>query len=138
MGRIRLKRARIKTKDLERAAESVDIRPPRSREPFGIRLLAFAMVLGGLSVIGSVFASVLDPAMRYGSVATVSRLAAGLFMVIVAYGILTDRGWAIWAMGLLVFISAFTNPVITILLAAGFVFLLLHRRRSWFQNLIKR
>lgn len=123
------KKGRTTQKSLEKAAKDLNIEPPKSRESFGVRMLAYAMIVGGLSIIGSVFVSIFEPQHSFNTyTGTILRIGVGSFILLTAYGILKRRQWSLWGFGVLVAFSIFTNPTLALFLGGAFVFLLYHRR----------
>ncbi|HXV27041.1 MAG TPA: hypothetical protein VD862_03415 [Candidatus Paceibacterota bacterium] len=113
-------------KAIERAADELNIALPKSRESFVTRIIAFVLLLGGLALIGSVFGGIFDDGPGFGP--TLLRMAVGVGLIAVAYGIIRRLLWSIWAVGVLAAASVFGNMGLAAFLAAAFAFLLTHRR----------
>lgn len=122
------KKRRKRKEGIEDVVEDLNIEPPGSAESYAVRLIAYTLVLGGVSVVGSVFTGIFEVP-TYGILSgTLARIAFGCAIVLIAYGILKRRRWALLGFAGLVVLSAFFNPVLALFLAAALVFLLSHRK----------
>jgi uncharacterized membrane protein len=112
----------------EEIAEEMQINIPGQGLRLPIRIIALFTLLGGLSIVGSMFADIVDPDKTRLSTYLI-RLIVGLLMVLVAYGILHLKRWSIWLYALIAFIGLTINPAVAVFPIAIVVFLYIKRRQ---------
>lgn len=79
-----------------------------------VKIIAYLTAIGGLSIVGSIFADIVRP-MQISLFFYIFRGFVGFLMILVGYGILKRRGWAVWLYGGISFISLFVNSTLAIL-----------------------
>lgn len=119
-----------KEEDLERraeeAADQLKINLPGANLPPVLRFLALFMLAGGLSIVGSIFADLVNPIQTNLSFYLL-RILVGSLVVATAYGIIKLARWALWVYGLVLFIGLLINPIVVILPLVVLVYLYSHR-----------
>lgn len=108
-------------------AQDLQINLPKSQLQWPIRLIALFTLIGGLSIAGSSFADVFNPA-EVGFLFYLLRLIASFLFIVIAYGLIKRKRWAIWLYGLLVLIGLFVNFAFSVF-PALIVFYLYTQRR---------
>ncbi|RJQ28059.1 hypothetical protein C4565_04195 [Candidatus Parcubacteria bacterium] len=115
--------------EIDKVAEELNVGLPHVKLPTPIRLITLFTLIGGLSILGSVFADVVRPnTEEFGFY--ILRLFIGILAVATAYGIEQKKRWSLWLYGIIVVIGFFTNPLVTIL--PLLIFIYLYKRRKLF------
>ncbi len=119
-----------KMHEIEEAAEKISdelhVELPAKGLLFPIRIIALFALLGGLGIIGSGFADILD-ATKNNVWVYIFRTSVGILALAAAYGIIEHKRWAIWFFGLIVFMGLVINPIITLFPLAAFIYLFTKR-----------
>ncbi len=119
-----------KMQEVEKAAEKISeelhVELPAKGLLFPIRIIALFALLGGLGIIGSGFADILD-ATKNNVWIYIFRTLVGLLALAAAYGIIEHQRWALWLFGLIVFMGLVINPIITLFPLAALVYLFTKR-----------
>lgn len=118
----------------EEIAEEMQINIPGAGISLPIRLIALFTLLGGLSIVGSMFADIVDPDKTRLSTYLV-RLVVGLMMLFVSYGLLHFKRWSIWLYGIIALIGLTINPAVSVFPIAVVIYLY-HKRGSFDPSLI--
>lgn len=114
---------------VERVARELNVELPHTKLPTSLRLIALFTLIGGLSILGSIFADVVRPnSESFGFY--MLRLIVGILAVATAYGIEGKKRWALWLYGVIVVVGLFINPFMTILPLCIFIYL--YRERKFF------
>ena len=120
-------RHRKNESEIEKAAEELHVELPAGNLPLPLKVIALFTLIGGLSIIGSIFSDVVRPG-QLSVFAYLLRLGVGVLAVAIAYGIVRRHRWALWLYGLIVAVGLFINPVVASLPLAIAVYLYLHRK----------
>jgi hypothetical protein len=123
--------------EVEEVAKDLQINLPSKDLPIVLKLIAYFTLIGGLSIIGSLFSDIVRP--TESSNTYFLRIAVGILSIVIGWAILERRRLALWLYGLIVFTGFFTNPIITILPLAVLVYLYIQRAEftpSIFDNLL--
>lgn len=111
---------------IEKIAKELNVALPSGQMPAPVKLIALFTLVGGLSIIGSIFADVVAPdSEKFGIY--ILRLIVGLLSVGIAYGIADKRRWALWLYGLIVITGFSVNPVVAILPLGILAYLYKHK-----------
>lgn len=86
------------------------------------------MGAGGISILGSVLADIVNPAQTNVSFYLLRILVGGL-VVATAYGIIKMARWALWVYGAALFVGLLVNPIVVALPAAVLIYLYVHREK---------
>ena len=119
----------IETK-AEKIAEELKVSLPASGSPLLIRLIALFTLIGGLSIIGSIFADIVRPPSNTPHFYFI-RIMVGLIAIIIAYEIIERSKLALWLYAVIVLAGLFINPIVSILpgVVLGYLFI----KRSYFK-----
>lgn len=114
--------------ETQKVSEELKINLPGQGLFLPLRLIGLFTLVGGLSIIGSAFANIVD------STATnlgiyILRLLVGALSITSAYGIIEHKRWALWSYGAIVLIGLYYNPVVTILPAIALIYMYTQRQR---------
>jgi len=97
---------------------------PSGRLPLLIKIISLFTLIGGLSIIGSLFVDIGRPS---GSVSIgfyLLRLLVGATAIAAAYGISKKERWAIWLFGAITMIGFYFNPITGVIPGLVFIYLL--------------
>lgn len=113
----------------DKLTEDLAVNLPGKGLPLIVRIIAFFTLIGGLSIIGSLFADIVRP---HGEDIYIYalRTIVGVVAVVIAYGLIEHERWAIWLYGLVTLLSLFTNPFLAFI--PGVVVVYLYTQRSYF------
>ena len=95
---------------LEDAAKKLSINLPTGKSPLSLRLIAFLTLLVGVNLMAGTFSDAKVHLFVY-----ISKLFLGFVAVLIAYGIIERKRWAIWLYGFLAIVMLMINPIISIL-----------------------
>lgn len=112
----------------EEAADEMKINLPGGNLPPVLRFIVLFMLAGGLSIIGSIFADIVNPTQTNLSFYLL-RIVVGGLVLTTAYGIIRMQRWAIWIYGVALLIGLLVNPIVVVLPAAVFIYLFVYRER---------
>lgn len=110
----------------EEAADELKINLPGANLPPVLRFIALFMLAGGLSIVGSIFADIVNPIQTNVSFYLL-RILVGSLVLATAYGIIRLQRWALWAYGLALLIGVFVNPIVVLLPLVVLIYLYAHR-----------
>ena len=113
----------------EEIAQEMQVNLPGEGLLMPLRVIALFTLIGGFSIIGSMFTDIISPE-KTNVFAYLGRLFVGLVMVVVSYGILHLRRWSIWLYGFIAFVGLAINPAVAIL--PVIVVIYLYRERKQF------
>lgn len=106
--------AEEKLKEIDEVSKTLNIKLPDGQRFLPIKIIAFLTAIGGLSVVGSLFADIVRPT-QISLFLYVFRACVGVLMILIGYGILKKKGWAVWLYGGISLISFFINPTLAFL-----------------------
>lgn len=115
-------------KKAEEAADQLKINLPGQNLPPVLRFLALFMLAGGLSIVGSIFADIVNPSQTNVNFYLLRILVGGL-TIATAYGIIKLSRWALWTYGIALLIGLTVNPILVLLPFVVLVFLYAHREK---------
>ncbi|MEW6617032.1 MAG: hypothetical protein AB1333_01275 [Patescibacteria group bacterium] len=116
--------------EVEELAEELNINLPSVGLPPSIKLIALFTLIGGLSIVGSLFADVVRPnAEGFGFY--ILRFIVGFLSLGTVHGMARKKRWALWFYGFIVIIGIFINPIISILPLGILIYL--YKNRSLFE-----
>lgn len=115
---------------VEEAAEELEIHLPHSNLPLPIKVIALFTLIGGLSILGSIFVDIFTPG-GVGFFLYIWRIVTGAIAVFIAYGLVHKERWAVWLYGILVVVALFLNFFAALLPAAIVAYL--YRERQLFR-----
>ncbi|MBU1000100.1 hypothetical protein KKE78_01720 [Patescibacteria group bacterium] len=116
----------LKTKSEETAekiAQEFRVNLPGENLPLPVRLTAFFTLIGGLSIIGSLFADIVNTGEKTAHVYLI-RLIVGLFSLGISYGLIEKKRWAIWLYGFIAVVGLFINPLVALFPAVVVIYLI--------------
>lgn len=116
-------------KKIEEIAVELEVKLPKGKIPLVFRIITLILLVGGLSILGSVFTDFSVPK-NGGAILHFYRLITGLVFLIVAYGIDIRKRWSLWLYGTIVFIGLFLNLKFAII-PALLVFYLYTKRKMF-------
>jgi len=117
---------KIEEDAVEKVAEELKIQLPKTNLPTILKLIALFTLIGGLSIVGSVFADIVSPRTGFGLY--ILRIFIGIAAIAVAYGIIERKRWAVWFYGFIVLLGLILNPAFALLPLAITVYLYFKRR----------
>lgn len=112
---------------VERAAEELKISLPQTDLPWVLKIIALFALVGGLSIIGSSFADIFGQE-KVGFGRYILRLGSGIAFLLIAYGLVEKRRWAVWLYGFLVVVGLWLNFYLAIFPALIVAYLYFRRR----------
>ena len=112
----------------EKIADELKVTLPASGSPLPLRLIALFTLIGGLSIIGSLFADIVRPPSNTPHFYFV-RIIVGLLAVFISYEIIEKSRLAIWLYGIIVVVGLFINPIVSILPGLVPVYLIFQRHQ---------
>lgn len=115
-------------KKAEEAADELKINLPGANLPPVLRFIALFMLAGGLSIVGSIFADIVNPIQTNVSFYLLRILVGGLVLA-TAYGIIRLERWALWSYGLALLIGLLVNPIVVLLPLVVLIYLYAHREK---------
>ena len=115
----------------EQVAKEFNVNLPLGNAPLIIKIIALFTLLGGLSVMGSIFGDLVRPGHNNLGLYLL-RIITGVLAIVVSYGILHQKKWSIWLYGLIVVIGFLNNPLFAILPAIIVVYLYL--KKDYFKS----
>ena len=116
-------------KTAEDVSKDLNVILPIKEGPLLIRLIALFTLIGGLSIMGSLFTDIVRHVPTTLPLYAL-RVSVGVLAIAVSYGIITKKVWTIWLYGLIVLIGFFRNPLLSILPALVLIYLL--NKRNYF------
>lgn len=114
--------------ETQKVSDELKINLPGQGLFLPLRLIALFTLVGGLSIVGSAFANIVDSSATHIGI-YILRLITGALALTSAYGIIERKRWALWSYGAIVLIGIYYNPVVTILPAVAFVYMYSQRQR---------
>lgn len=112
---------------VEAIAKDLKVNLPNVNLPLLVKLVSLFTLVGGLSILGSAFVDIFNPA-RIKFITYFLRLLAGLSFIFISYGLVKRQRLAIWLYAALVLISLFVNPVFATLPGLIVIYLFFQRR----------
>ncbi|MDP3954359.1 MAG: hypothetical protein Q8Q06_02995 [bacterium] len=126
-------------KAVEKIAEEMNVLLPKNGETIGVRIIALLSLVGGLGILGAIITDIFGGEVSFGI--RFARMLSGVSFLVIAYGMIKRRRWAIWFWGLITLVAAFTNPSAAIILVAIFIYLWIRRQElfegpidMWFED----
>jgi len=110
----------------DRISKEFKVNLPGENLPTPVRLIAFFTLIGGLSIIGSLFVDIIHPA-KVDVSFFILRTFAGVISIIIAYGIIEHKRWSIWLYALFTIFAVFSNPFLAIIPLGVVVYLYTQR-----------
>ncbi len=111
----------------DRMQEEFKVSLPGQNLPTPMRFIAFFTLIGGFSIIGSLFVDIVRP-MGEDLSSFILRITAGIIAIATAYGIIEHRRWSIWLYGMFALLAILTNPLLSIIPLAVVVYLCVQRK----------
>ena len=115
-------------KKAERAANDLQINLLGANLPSTLRFIALFMLAGGISIIGSVLADIVNPNQQNIEFYLL-RIVVGILAISTAYGIIKLQRWALWIYGGAIVIGIIVNPLVTVLPLAVLIYLIFEREK---------
>lgn len=110
-------------KAVEKVAEDLNIElPETANTPFGYRMITLLVLLGGIAIVGNVFSDNFS-FHNVNILLYFARLAIGLLLVMIAYGLNKRRFYAVWLMGAATIISMISDLYLAIVPLLVFIYL---------------
>ena len=101
-------------KKIEKIARELQVSLPASGLPLLLRLIALFTLIGGLSIIGGIFADIVRPPTSTPHFYFL-RVIVGVLAIAISYGIIERKRWALWLYAVVVLVGLFINPLVAIL-----------------------
>ena len=114
-------------KSAEKIAGELKITLPAQGSPLLLRLVALFTLVGGLSILGSLFADIVRPPTSAQHFYLI-RIVTGIIAMIISYEIIQKSKLAIWLYGVVVLTGLFINPIVSIFPLAVLIYLFSQRR----------
>ncbi len=111
---------------VEKIADDLKVSLPASGSPLLLRLIALFTLIGGLSIIGSLFADIVKPPSNTPHFYFL-RIVVGLLAIFISYEIIEKSRLALWLYAVIVVVGIFINPIVTIIPGGVLIFLWLQR-----------
>ena len=111
-------------------AHELHVEVPEGRLPLSLKLVCLFTLIGGLSIIGSLFVDIIRPSGTINATLYIMRLTVGITAIGAAYGIIHKERWTMWFYGALTVLGLFLNPITAVIPAI--VLILLYRVRHLF------
>ncbi|HEY0980236.1 MAG TPA: hypothetical protein VGE18_02385 [Candidatus Paceibacterota bacterium] len=96
-------------------AHELHVEVPEGALPLSLKLVCVFTLIGGLSIIGSLFVDIIRPSNTISAGLYIMRLAVGVTAVGAAYGIIRKERWTMWFYGVLMMMGLFLNPVTAVI-----------------------
>ncbi len=112
----------------EKIADELKVTLPASGSPLPLRLIALFTLIGGLSIIGSLFADIVKPPSNTPHFYFL-RIIVGLLAIFISYEIIEKSKLAIWLYGIIVVVGLFINPIVSILPSLVLMYLIFQRHQ---------
>lgn len=118
-------------KEVEEVSKTLNITLPFGSMPLPMKVIALLTTVGGLSIVASLLADVVGSTdvsfLRY-----FLRVITGFLMLLIGYGIIKKKIWALWLYGGISVVGAFVNPAIASIPIAITVYL--YYKRDYFDR----
>ncbi len=111
----------------DRISKEFKVNLPGQNLPTPMRLIAFFTLIGGLSIIGSLFVDIIHPA-RVDISFFILRTLAGVISITIAYGIIEHKRWSIWLYSLFTVFALFSNPFLAVIPFTVVIYLYVQRK----------
>lgn len=108
---------------LSRLAQTLRIALPGTRLPLITRLIVVFTLIGGLSIVGSLFVDIGRPSASISSRYYLLRLVIGVIAIASAYGIIKRRQWALWLYAVITLIGFILNPITALVPGLALIYL---------------
>lgn len=112
---------------IEGIAEDLNVNLPNVNLPLPLKFIAVFTLIGGLSVVGSVFADIFNPNGVSFKI-YILRIVSGVILIAVSYGIIKKRRWSLWLYAVIIILGLFMNPVVSVLPFLVLVYLYFKRK----------
>lgn len=112
---------------IEGIAEKLNVNLPEGMLPMSIKIIALFVLIGGLSLGGSIFTNIFNPNSGEFSLYMLSLLA-GIALIGASYGMIKQKRWALWILGVIVVFGVVRNPVFSIVPLLLLIYLYFQRR----------
>lgn len=106
----------------DRISKEFKVNLPGQNLPTPMRIIAFFTLIGGLSIIGSLFVDIVHPS-RVDVSLFILRTLAAVISITIAYGIIEHRRWAIWLYALFTIFALVSNPFLALIPFAVVIYL---------------
>lgn len=113
---------------VEKIADELKVSLPASGSPLIFRLIALFTLIGGLSIIGSLFADIVRPPSNTPHFYFL-RIIVGLLTITISYEIIAKSRLALWLYAVVVIIGFFINPIVSVLPGLVLVYLIFQRHK---------
>ena len=110
-------------------AETLNIELPKSKAPLVMKLITLFTLIGGLSIIGSLFVDIGRPSASIQSKFYILRLIIGMLAIGTAYGLAKKERWAMWLYGIIAVAGFYLNPITVLIPGTAFAYLYAKRDR---------
>jgi hypothetical protein len=101
-------------KEVEEVSKTLHFSLPLGDMPLPMKIIAFLTSIGGLSITASVLADIVRPD-HIPIYLYILRIITGALMLLIGYGIIKKRQWAIWLYASISLVSLSVNPLLAIL-----------------------
>lgn len=99
---------------------------PGQNLPTPARFIAFFTLIGGFSIIGSLFVDIVRPTSEDLSFFLI-RVIAGVVAIATSYGIIEHKRWSIWLYGGFTLLALFSNPFLSLIPLGVVIYLFIKR-----------
>lgn len=125
-------------KTTEKVVDELEIRLPKTEGvlPFEVRLIMLLSLLGGLAIVGGLFADTFTFE-KVNVLFYFFRLSMGLLLIFIAYALHKRRLYALWLFAMSVILGCVSNPLLSILPALIFLYLYTQRKKFKLTKTIK-
>lgn len=110
----------------DKISQEFKITLPGQNLPTPVRVIAFFTLIGGFSIIGSLFVDIVRP-LEEGLSFFILRTIAGLTAISIAYGIIEHKRWSIWLYGAFTLFAIFSNLILSIIPLSVVIYLYIKR-----------
>ena len=125
------KEAQKAEKKISEVAKTLQVEIPKARISGSMKFIALFTLIGGLSIIGSLFVDIVQPE-RVSGFSYLLQIAVGVIAITAAYSILKKNHLAFWLFALITVLALIFNPVTAIV--PGIVAMYIYSRRQSFKK----
>jgi hypothetical protein len=100
-----------------------------SNLPTPVKVIALLTSIGGLSITAGSLTDIIQPFAYFSLSFHLLRLVVGVSMLAISYALIKRQRWGVWLYGVIVLISFFVNPPLSLLPLA--IVFYLYTQRGW-------
>jgi len=120
------KEVEIAEKKITEVAETLQVEIPKARISGLLKFIALFTLIGGLSIIGSLFVDIVQPE-RVSGLSYLLQIAVSAVAITAAYSILKKNYLAFWLFALITILALLLNPVTAVVPGIAAIYLYFNR-----------